>query len=495
MNNSVWTEPELQTTPKTAASKGIVVIGGGIAGLAASVRLAILGYAVTLVEARPIIGGMLVGDPNVASQTSQDVNPHMIFGNSTHLIDFYQHLGISDQIDWINQLGFCFGGGKFDVMQADDLPAPMHLSKSVMSFSFLTMSEKMMIARAMLKLVRLGEEGGAKQSRKTFFQWLVENHQPLPLIEKFWSPLIKSTMYASIDRVEATYAIQLFQDGFLANEEAFRIGVPSVNWMQLYDQINKVIKSSGGQILLNHKVKSVQMQNGNVSSVVLENDQQINGGEFIFAIPPRELEKITNSTMMRQDTRLRRLDRLKFNSILNMHFWFEPTKTGLNLPARHMLFTNTPLQWLYNKGYDISQGGQHLWALSYEAFDLLGQSDQQLIEMGLAQITDALPHLKNLRLITSSVVRGYDATLVPLPGIDLLRPDVKGAIPNMYLAGAWCNTNWPCNLEGAVRSGYMAVNALVKDRCGTKQVIVVNDLPKKSIYQMFAGREKPSENN
>ena len=495
MNNSVWTEPELQPMRRSATADSIVVVGGGIAGLSASVRLAMLGYAVTLIEARPIIGGMLVGDPNIESQTSQDVNPHMIFGNSTHLIDFYQHLGISDQIDWINQLGFCFGGGKFDVMQADDLPAPMHLSRSVMSFSFLTMTEKMMIARAMLKLVRLGKEGREKQTRKTFFQWLAENHQPLPLIEKFWSPLIKSTMYASLDRVEATYAIQLFQDGFLANEKAFRVGVPSVNWMQLYDQINKLIKSAGGQILLNQKVKSVEMQAGEISGVVLDDGQEIVADDFVFAVPPRELEKMCNGAMMRQDTRLRRLDRLKFNSILNMHFWFEPSGVGLELPSRHMLFSNTPLQWLYDKGYDISQGGQHLWGLSYEAYDLMNESDADLIEMGLAQLTDALPQLKGRRLITSSVTRGYDATLVPLPGIDLLRPNVSGGISNMYLAGAWCNTNWPCNLEGAVRSGYMAVNALVKKRCGTKQVIVVNDLPKQSIYQMLAGREGSGQNN
>lgn len=51
------------------------------------------------------------------------------------------------------------------------------------------------------------------------------------------------------------------------------------------------------------------------------------------------------------------------------------------------------------------------------------------------------------------------------PGIDHLRPKATGDIPNLYLAGDWCDTGWPATMEGAVRSGYGA--AAVLESLGT----------------------------
>ncbi len=490
MSHSTQTETQLKRHFSRQPLGQVVVIGGGIAGLAASARLAMLGVQVKLIEARPSVGGMLLANAQQNSEAIEEAHPHLVLGHCTHLTDLYRHLGIADQIDWHHQLCFCLGGEQYDILQGDDLPAPMHLSRSIMSFTFLTMREKLMLAKAMLQLVRLGRPGSVKESGKTFFQWLTQHHQSLALIKKFWEPIIRTTLYASIDRVDARYGIQVFQEGFLAHGNGLRVGVPKVSGQVIYDSINKLIQASGGEILLNQKAASVTMCGGKINAVVLENGESIRGEHFISALAPGQLEAISDGQMMRIDTRLRRLDRLRFNGVLQFHFWFEPPVGGpCPLPARHMLWSGAPMQWVYDNGYDIEQGGQHLWGLSYEADQWMGHTDEQLVGMALAQIQKMVPSLGESKLIDVKVVRGEDATLVPLPGIDGLRPRPTGRISNLYLAGAWCQTGWACNLEGAVRSGYQAVNALGLAHWGLPRVVVVEDLPSESIYRFLAERE------
>ena len=57
-----------------------------------------------------------------------------------------------------------------------------------------------------------------------------------------------------------------------------------------------------------------------------------------------------------------------------------------------------------------------------------------------------------------------DATFRAAPGIDAIRPGARPGgrgIPNLYLAGDWCDTGWPATMEGAARSGYAAAEAIV----------------------------------
>ncbi len=66
------------------------------------------------------------------------------------------------------------------------------------------------------------------------------------------------------------------------------------------------------------------------------------------------------------------------------------------------------------------------------------------------------------------------ATYAPLPGVDALRPaqgPAAGGIENLFLAGDYTKTGWPATMEGAVRSGYLAAEAILGEK------VLVDDLP------------------
>jgi uncharacterized protein with NAD-binding domain and iron-sulfur cluster len=94
------------------------------------------------------------------------------------------------------------------------------------------------------------------------------------------------------------------------------------------------------------------------------------------------------------------------------------------------------------------------------------------------------PAARDAKLLRGVVVVEKRATFSPLPGVDRLRPDQAppsaGGIANLFLAGDYTRTGWPATMEGAVRSGYLAADAVL--RRVMQQVIresfVVPDLPR-----------------
>jgi uncharacterized protein with NAD-binding domain and iron-sulfur cluster len=59
------------------------------------------------------------------------------------------------------------------------------------------------------------------------------------------------------------------------------------------------------------------------------------------------------------------------------------------------------------------------------------------------------------------VVTEHAATFSAVPGVDRWRPPQASPLGNLFVAGDWTATGWPATMEGAVRSGYLAAEALL----------------------------------
>jgi uncharacterized protein with NAD-binding domain and iron-sulfur cluster len=73
-----------------------------------------------------------------------------------------------------------------------------------------------------------------------------------------------------------------------------------------------------------------------------------------------------------------------------------------------------------------------------------------------------------------------------LPGVDTVRPVQQSPIGNLQLAGDWTQTGWPGTMEGAVRSGYLAAENVLR-RCGRAEALVQRDLPRALLSKLLFG--------
>src|SRR5215831_14481916 len=190
-SKSHWTD-----SPKVA------VVGGGLAGLAASCALAESGFRVTLFERRPYLGGRASSYLHPATGEVVDNCQHVLFGCCTNLLEFYRRTGIDHQIRWFEQLTFLEPGGRASVIGPSPLPAPLHTAPAFLRAACLNLSDKIAISRAMTALA----PATPKESGDNFLSWLKNHGQTDRAIERFWKTILISALNEDLDCVSVPYA-------------------------------------------------------------------------------------------------------------------------------------------------------------------------------------------------------------------------------------------------------------------------------------------------
>jgi zeta-carotene desaturase len=133
--------------------------------------------------------------------------------------------------------------------------------------------------------------------------------------------------------------------------------------------------------------------------------------------------------------------------------WFDRPIT--NLP--HATLLDRTIQWMFNK-----HGGKHIQLVVSASRSLTEMPRADVIALALKELAEFFPKAKEAQLERAHVVKEVRATFCAGPGLEDKRPVNKTSIPNLFLAGDWTRSGWPATMEGAVRSGYLAAEALLK---------------------------------
>jgi squalene-associated FAD-dependent desaturase len=474
--------------------KSVIVIGGGLAGLAAGVGLAESGWRVRLFEQRPFLGGRATSYV-LPDGEHVDNCQHVTLGCCTNLDDFYRRIGAAGKIKFFDRLLFLDPQGRQGRMQAGILPAPFHLTGSFANFAPLTLLDKLSIARPMLDILRtqgkppdLNEGGGI-----SMLEWLRRRNQTKRAIERFWRVVLVSALDEELDRTDARFGVDVFWKAFLSNSTGYRMGVPAVPLANLYDGCKSEIERRGGEVILRAPVRGLKIENGELSGIRFDDVREESADAYVFAVPHTALTELLPESLKQSDPSLANLDKIKVAPITGVHFWFD--RHVMNEPFVTLLDTTT--QWIFNKTAlyadsnaegKSSASGQYLQLVISASYDLLAKPRQEIIDLCLAEVRQALPAARKAELLKATVIKEAAATFSPEPGVDRYRPRQQTAIPRLFLAGDWTATGWPATMEGAVRSGYLAAEALLRSE-GTPQEFLQPDLKPDGFIQMWLGKQ------
>src|SRR5262249_28223428 len=197
------------------SSKTIAVIGGGLAGLAASCALADAGHTVTLFERRPYLGGRASSYEHPGTGEVVDNCQHLLLGCCTNLINFYGRLDVSEEIRWFDEMTCIEPGGRTSTVKPSWMPAPLHNSPSFLCAHYLSLRDKMAIGRAFLAM-----SGKLPQdSDENFLQWLQRHGQTKKAIDRFWMPVLTSALNEDLDRVSVRHSMHVFRKSFLRSPD------------------------------------------------------------------------------------------------------------------------------------------------------------------------------------------------------------------------------------------------------------------------------------
>jgi squalene-associated FAD-dependent desaturase len=446
------------------SSKSVIVIGGGLAGLSSGVALAEAGFQVRLLERRPHLGGraasyVLPGGEHV------DNCQHVTLGCCVNLADFYRRVGVADKIRFYDRLQFSAPDGRRGCIKASPLPPPLHMAASFALFPLLDWADKYAIARALLKIARSGghpadlSSGGAGI---TMLAWLRKHRQTDRAIRRFWEVILVSALNEELDRMDARYGVDVFWKAFLSTRGGYRVGIPSVPLGDLYDGCKEAIVRRGGEVTLRAGVRGFRVTGQQVEGIEREGGSVETADYYLAAVPQDVLPELLPPEVVEREPVFSNLRNLRTSPITGVHLWFD--RTVMHEPFLTLLDSTT--QWVFNKtqlyggGED---GGQYLQLVISASYSLAPRSRQEIIALCLDELRGVLPATREATLVKGTVVKEMCATFSPAPGSDQWRPPQKSPLAGLFLAGDWTATGWPSTMEGAVRSGYLAAEAILSD--------------------------------
>ena len=412
--------------------------------MASAVALGSAGYSVTVYEARPFLGGRATSYPlNAADENSPTIDncQHILLRCCANLIDFYKRLGVEDRIHFYREFYWIEPGGRTSILRRGLLPAPFHFTKSFARLSFLSFSDKIAIGSALLSVKH---EYGKRTDldRMTMLNWLHEKKQTPRAIERFWRQVLVSAINEDLDRMAAIHGVQVFYLGFISRADSYEMGVPAVPLRELYSED---VWSRYPQVKIEHRTPAqhLRIENNQFLGVVVEGEY-IAADACILAVPFERVKTLAPELPID-------LSGFTHSPITGIHLWFDRQITDLP----HATLLDRTIQWMFNK-----RDGRHIQLVVSASRSLLEMPRAEVIDLALRELKEFFPTVAEANLERAHVVKEVRATFSATPGLEELRPLSITSVSNLFLAGDWTRSGWPATMEGAVRSGYLAAEAV-----------------------------------
>jgi squalene-associated FAD-dependent desaturase len=464
----------------------IAIAGGGLAGLAAACALADSGAKITLFERRPYLGGRASSYEHPGTGEVIDNCQHVLFGVCTNLIDFYRRIGVEDKIRWYEDMTFLEPGGRSTVMHASPLPAPLHTAPSFLRFPFLSVKDKFVISRAIAALSFTTQH----DTGKSFLEWCHDHGQTETAIERFWKPILVSALSEDLDLIAVSYAAQVVRES-MKSPAARHMGVPAIPLTDLYNRAGDYIRARGGEISFRTSLRTFCAAESSINIRTSDKDssseKEQNFDYLILALPFNALDPVLPQIPAAEPLR-EKLTHFESCPITGIHLWFDRQITDLD----HAVLLDRSIQWMFHKSRLLitretaGPTGSYIELVVSASKNLIEKSRAEIVELALREVREFFPAAREATLVKSAVIKEVHATYSPRPGVDAYRPPQTTDWPRVFLAGDWTATGWPATMEGAVRSGYLAAEALLGAAGMSDRQFLVPDLLPAGFMRLFS---------
>lgn len=445
-----------------------VIVGGGLAGLSAGVRLAEGGARVLVLEARSRLGGRATAFVDRETGELVDNGQHVLLGCYRETLAFLRVIGAAENAKAQSELAVTSidRGGRSSTLRCPSLPSPMHLVAGVFSWSALGWRDKLSvlklagpIRKAQRELVDRADmiassRGRSVAAEETVEDWLVRNGQTPRLREMLWDPLALAALNQPPNVAAARSFQRVLAEMFGPDPSSASIVLPTKPLHLMYaEPARTFIEAHGGSVRTGVTAR-IRLEDR--SAVCVEaGGESIHAAAIICAAPWFAWTGIFEGNTEPIAATLDAARATAASPIVTVNLWFDRVvmdEPFLGLPGRLM-------QWVFDKRAVFGASASHLSLVSSGAADVVEWTNQKLIEAALEELNGALPGVRQAVMTRATVIREPRATFSLAPG-QPARPSTRTAVPGLFLAGDWVDTGLPATIESAVRSGHMAAEAV-----------------------------------
>jgi squalene-associated FAD-dependent desaturase len=451
----------------------VVVIGGGLAGISAAIALATAGHEVTLLEAKPRLGGatMSFNRDGLVVDTGQ----HIFLRCCTAYRGLLDRLGMSAHAPLQPRFDVTVvAPGKRAVLKRRRVPAPLHMLPALLGYPFLNTPERLRLALAALAFKRLNE-ADQETDEIRLGDWLEAHGQDERTRRVLWDLFSVSSLNVPGDDASLALAAVVVKTGLLGDADAADIGVPTLPLGELHGTAAaRLLGKLGATVRLQAKVAGIEAAGEGGFRVRLAGSDAEGDGAgkglvadaVVLAVPHEQAAKLIPAGALPAET-VGGWAGLGAAPIVNVHVIYDrkvmdvPFAAGVDSPVQ-WVFDRTRISGMHARG----DNGQYL-AISLSAADEYADAPvAELREKFVPALAELFPAARDATVTEFFVTREKRATFRGVPGTAKLRPKAATGLPGIVLAGSWTDTGWPDTMEGAVRSGLNAAIALQESFSG-----------------------------
>lgn len=433
-----------------------LVLGGGVAGMAAAFGLADRGFDVSLLESRKQCGGRAFSSEERDTGRHLDNGFHVMLGCYHGMRTLLRRLGTDDGFQQNRSLAMAyrFGPGRLASLKLSRLPVPLAMPWALLRLR-IAFGSRLRAFRGMAMVVF----GAPKHW--TFADWLRRRGQLGEPDQVMWRPLCRAVMNVEPEEVSASDFLVTLREAFMGRASSAAFWIPTRPWSELLgDPAPRALADAGVTLRTAARVTGLQVAEQRVTAIEL-GDERIEVGDddlVVSAMPWFALRKLIGGGEQSGfgDCAFGSLDSAP---IVCAYFTMRDAANLAEAPCDDgpvvALVGGAPFHFLLRTPGDpvgqfalLSGGDRSFDGKSVAEIEAIAK--QQLRTFyGDGAFVAALEHA-HVR-----IRKEQHATFVAAPNSDALRPSpgrLPGGPDNFWVCGDWTATGLPATLEGGVRS-------------------------------------------
>ncbi len=402
------------------------VVGAGVAGLAAAVRLAGQGKQVSLWEAAGQGGGRCRSFLAPTLGRRIDNGNHLFLSGNTSVAAYLAEIGGTDGLVGPERAEFHF----FD----QETGERWCVSPNRGWLPWWLLSPKRRAPGTGIGDYLKGLQLAYAGSQETVAERLGGRGVGFRC---FWEPLTVSVLNTAPEEASARSLWPMLYETFGRGEKAARPRVVRIGLSETFvDPALAFLEKKNATITFNRCLKRLETTAGRVSGLDFGDKLETlgeNDAVILATPPPKASELLPNLAVPTE-----------FRTIINAHFRLGAPRSAVSILG---LVGGTG-HWLFVRGDVASVTVSAAGALAFETAETIAgriwPEVARALELGEVQLP---PH---------RIIKERRATIAQTPAQEALRPSFRTDLENLFLAGDWTNTGLPATIEGAVRSGHRA---------------------------------------
>ena len=435
----------------------VVIVGGGAAGLSAALRLAETGVKVIVLEAGKLLGGRARSFIHSSTGLELDWGPHLFMAANPALRSLLERVGATGDVLFSPSLEVNYRVREAESPRRTQLSFPedggvLAQLRGLLKWQGPRFWEKVNLLKGLSKII---SESNDENPNESMYEMLGRLGQKDETVRWFWEPFARAVLNLPLEQGSAALFRTVICEAFADGPKGAALGVPMKALGTLWaNRAAQHIRHLGGEVRLQQPVVGVEVNDSKMNGVMVRERETLPAAAVISTVPPDALGRLLAGELGERAP-FSNLGKLRPGPIASAYCWLEEPDEGPPFEA----IVSEEWDWLFRPEFS-GKSEINLVCLLAGAKDSIASAERSTIESSARDcLTRMIPcnHIQDIL-----VVRERAATWANGVEEQRYRIDTKTPIEGFFLAGDWTRTGLPATVEGAVRSGENAAQAVLE---------------------------------